>query len=173
VPDRILDDRPEDCATTGISSLSAHDINSIDDSTITDTITDNDTCGGDTEGGANRAALEGTVFTEESLKEKYNVDFIRTPEDETMVIDNPRYQGVFRIRNEKFNCVYEAHVWLVSFVRVCSLDLRMPKRGLLQIKERWWPYANWPNPEIALRGRCTIVADRSRRISSVDRSARS
>ena len=143
---------------------------------IADEITDDDTdsnthiISAENRHNASTANSDENVYTEESLREEFDVDFIRTPLDEYMIFDNPTYLGLYTVQNSRYDYVYKAHIWLVRFIRVNSIDFATPMKGLLQIRKNRWCYGHWPNPERAFKGRCSILADERKRILSVDRT---
>lgn len=85
-------------------------------------------------------AMDGGAecVTEEDLKERYGLHFLRTGSDESMVFGDVEYLGMETILNETYQKPYSAHIWKVRFFRVENKDLEKPSLGLLQMKERVW-----------------------------------
>jgi len=107
-------------------------------------------------------------FTEEELKEKLGVDFIRTPRNDVVVLQNPQYQGKARIKNKKYHYNYEAHIWKVEFVAINDMEFELPKNGLLQIRSRNLKLAGFADSVKDLFSRKSrIVADEKGRILSI------
>ena len=106
-------------------------------------------------------------YLEEELLVKYKVEYVRTPINETCVLQDAEYKGAHRIRNLKFKYGYRAHIWRVDFVVVDGREYDEPVPGLLQITVRRWRNAELGDPRNALNGVCTIRADKERRIKWV------
>ena len=110
-------------------------------------------------------------YLEEELLVKYKVEYIRTPVNETCVLQNAEYKGVHRVRNLKFKYGYRAHIWRVDFVIVDGKEHDEPVPGLLQITVKRWRSAGLGDPRHALSGICTIKADKKRHIKWVKTKA--
>jgi len=106
-------------------------------------------------------------YLEEELLVKYKVEYVRTPVNETCVLQDAEYKGVHRVRNLKFRYGYRAHIWRVNFVIVDGREHDEPVPGLLQITVKRWRSAGLGDPRYALSGVCTIRADRKRGIKWV------
>ena len=108
-------------------------------------------------------------YTEEELKVKLYVDFIRTPRDEIIVFDEPEYLGKAKVKNEKYGYNYEAHIWRGQFIRLDDIEYEEPKQGLLQIRTKWLRKAGFLGQVATLLvGRCRILAERRGEIISVE-----
>ena len=108
-------------------------------------------------------------YTEEELKAKLKVDFMRTPRDEIIVFDEPEYLGKAKVKNEKFGYNYEAHIWRGQFIRLDDIEYEEPMRGLLQIRTKWLRKAGFLE-QVAnlLGGKCRIMANDKGHILSVE-----
>jgi len=106
-------------------------------------------------------------YLEEELLVKYKVEYIRTPVNETCVLQDAEYKGVHRIQNLTFKYGYRAHIWRVNFVTVDGREHDEPVPGLLQVTVKRWRNAGLGDPRRALSGICTVRADRTRRIKWV------
>ena len=106
-------------------------------------------------------------YLEEELLVKYKVEYVRTPVNETCVLQDAEYKGVHRVLNVKFGFGYRAHVWQVNFVVVDGREHDEPVPGLLQVTVKRWRSAGLGDPRHALSGVCTIRADRKRCIKWV------
>ena len=107
-------------------------------------------------------------WTTTELKERFDIDFARTPHNERIIFFGARYVGIVKVRNEKYNCNYEMHVWLVYFDRANHTDFEKPVKGLLMIRAKHWRNAGYPEPSTVFQGRCTIIADNKRQILSIE-----
>jgi len=109
------------------------------------------------------------AYTEEELKEKLHVDFIRTPRNELIVLDNAEYKGRAKVKNEKYGYNYEAHIWLVDFLRVGDIEFEVPRKGLLQISTKRLREGGFlGSVQELFIGRNRLVADEKGRILSID-----
>lgn len=109
------------------------------------------------------------AFTEEELKYKLSVDFMRTPRSDVLVFQHPNYQGKTRIKNEKFGYNYEAHIWKVELLRFNDATYDEPKTALIQIRARNVRLWRMDHPQDDLFPRKTrLVADEKGRILSID-----
>ena len=106
-------------------------------------------------------------YLEEELLVKYRVEYVRTPVNETCVLQDAEYKGVHRVRNLKFGFGYRAHIWRVNFVTVDGKEHDEPIPGLLQITVKRWRSAGLGDPRYALSGTCSIRADKKRQIKWV------
>jgi hypothetical protein len=100
-------------------------------------------------------------FTEREIKDRFGVDFIRTPINEMLIVEVENYEGIFQILNERYGKTYEAHLWSVRFHRVGNKDQNTPIVGLLQIKTSTWDNLELGDPTFEVKGRCKIVAKKS------------
>lgn len=108
-------------------------------------------------------------YTEEELKAKLKVDFIRTPRDEIIVFDEPEYLGRAKVKNEKFGYNYEAHIWRGQFIRLDDIEYDEPMQGLLQIRTKWLRKAGFLAQVMTLLvGRCRITTDEKGGIVSIE-----
>ena len=106
-------------------------------------------------------------YLEEELLVKYKVEYVRTPVNETCVLQDVEYKGVHRVQNLKFRYGYRAHIWRVNFVVVDGKEHDEPVPGLLQITVKRWRSAGLVDPRYTLGGVVTIRADKKRRIKWV------
>lgn len=104
-------------------------------------------------------------YLDEELKVRFGYDYLRTPRNETLIVENAEYLGVAEVINSKFKTVYTAHYWAVDFLRAGGKDFNTPLRGLLQIKTSSWHNAGLGEPSIALRGRCAIIENKASGLS--------
>jgi hypothetical protein len=101
------------------------------------------------------------------LKARFVVNFARTPLKERMIFNDAIYLGRIKVRNEKYRCDYETHLWFVHFDRANHTDFETPLKGLLMIRAKIWQNADLPNPVTACIGKCVLVADRNKQILSL------
>ena len=114
--------------------------------------------------------VDGFTFslTEEELKVKTDVDYIRTPRNELIILDNAQYKGRAKVKNEKYGYDYEAHLWLVDFIRVGDIVFHTPKKGLLQIRTKRLHEAGLlGSVQELFVGRCRLLAEGKGRILSI------
>lgn len=88
--------------------------------------------------GVANAMDDGEWLTDEDIKDRYGIRFMRTGSDESMVFEVIEYLGLETILNETLQRPYDAHIWKVKFYRVDNNDLKKPSLGLLQMKEGIW-----------------------------------
>ncbi len=142
-----------------------------DDNTISDTITLRAVVGnvtGDVCDNEPRVRVGPDYpFTENELKDRYGVEFIRTPHNERLVFENASYLDVHDIQNQKFGYGYLAHVWRVDFLAVGVLDFKQPMPGLLQITVKRWRHARLGDARTVFQGTCAVVANDARQIVGI------
>lgn len=110
--------------------------------------------------------LLNKVWTTNELKQRYGVDFYRVPHGETMRFENAVYLGHPTILNRLFNTTYQAHLWIVDFLRANGKAFAQPIKGILEISVSRWASSTMTVPEMAFEGRWELEADTSRRIVS-------
>jgi len=107
------------------------------------------------------------IYSEEELKDRYSVDFVRTPCGERVEFWNPVYKGVALMFNPSIESLYRAHIWLVYFTLVDNRQYHSAMEGILQITVTRWRNAGLPPAELAFRGRCAVVASPRKSIVSI------
>lgn len=114
------------------------------------------------------ASIDDMPFTESDLCARFSVDFIRSPRNETLIIEDGHYEGIFKIENLRFPGTYDAFLWTVIIHRVDSTDYTIPKKGLVQIKRNRYDSKRFGHPIDAFKGKCSIIADKDGRIVSIE-----
>ena len=149
------------------------------DKTINDTISDNRCASSDNTAArpcVNRPEpasppLDDGVdaaYLEEELKEKYRVEFLRTPRNERTLFKNARYLGETRVVNGKFGYAYRTHLWLVEYVSIGSIDFDTPLPGIMQITTKRWRSADLPDPRSAFQGLSSVTANKHAQIVQIE-----
>ena len=101
-----------------------------------------------------------TLPHEADIKARFCANFIRTPRDETVIVEKAQYQGMHKIAYDSRPEYYWAHLWAVRFLRVRNKDLEWPLEGLLQIRVVSWKNSGLGDPETSLSGVCAIIANK-------------
>ena len=105
-------------------------------------------------------------WTVRELRDRFVVNFARTPSSERMIFNDAIYLGQIKVWNEKYRCDYETHLWIVYFDRANHTDFETPLRGLLMIRAKIWQNTDLPNQVTACIGKCVLVADKNKQILS-------
>ena len=108
------------------------------------------------------------TYTSEEIATHFDLDFIRSPNNETVIFENARYEGVAHIQNQKYGNAYWSYIWTVDFIQANGIEFEFPMRGVLEIKVKRWKHANLSDPMRALEGKCTLVANSRRQIMSIE-----
>jgi len=109
----------------------------------------------------------GSPYIEEELKVRYEVEYVRTPCNETVVFKNARYLGSTRVKNYTRRYANKVHLWRVDFISVDNTDYDEPFAGLLQITDKRWRKRDLPSPGLAFVGTCEVVADKRYEVVSI------
>jgi len=78
------------------------------------------------------------TWTQDELREKYDVSVIRRPENEVLVVKVIDCCGERRMWYDHYPGKYEAHHWLVWLITKLSVYCEVPTRGLLEIPSPAW-----------------------------------
>lgn len=109
-------------------------------------------------------------YTPEEVAIHFKVDFIRSPFNETIIIENAHYEGIMHIQNHKYGNTYYAYIWTADFIQSNGIEFEIPIRGILEIKVKRWRRAGLSHPFKAFEGKCTLVADSKRQIIELKRN---
>lgn len=86
-----------------------------------------------------------------------------------VILDEPKYLGKARVKNEQYGYNYEGHVWRVLFIRLDDIEYEEPMQGLLEARTKWLRKAGFLGQVANLfRGKCRILANEKGDILSVE-----
>ena len=101
------------------------------------------------------------VWNRDSLRVKYQVDIVRTPNNEQTEFEIQDYIGIKRIQYDTQNRTHLAHLWLVILYKARGVFKKMPFIALIRIDYRnWHPMILDCRPEeIPPKTRVRLTAD--------------